>query len=109
MGFHEKRIRHQAGKDQGAVADFSGVVTEARAVCGLQMKCGGASSSDGVGGCWGSPLGGGIPPGGAGLDGEPLLSLKLDPSGLFHPRCRQEARATEESNVLACSTNLLRW
>ena len=53
----------EQGRTRGAVADFSGPVMEAQAVHSLQMKCGGASSSDGVGGCWGSPLGGGVPQG----------------------------------------------
>lgn len=63
MGFHENSLGHRAWKDQGVEADFLGAMTEARAVRSLQTKCAGASRSDGVGGCWGSPLGGGVPQG----------------------------------------------
>lgn len=77
MGFHEKSPGHRAGKDpgagkdQGVAADFLGAVTEARAVHSHQMKCGGALSSDGMGSCWGSPLGGVVPQGMLGWMGSP--------------------------------------
>ena len=66
------------------MADFSGAVTEARAVRTLQTKYGGASRSDVVRGSWEAPLVE-VSPRGCWAGWEPLLSLRLDPSGLFHP------------------------
>lgn len=106
MSFHGKSLGHHAGKDQGVAAYVLVALTEARAAFDLQTKCGGALSSD----VWEAAVE--VPSvevfsKGYWAGWEPVLSFRVDPSGLFHPRCQWEAEAAEETDALAPSPTCL--
>lgn len=89
-------------------ADFLGAMTKARAVCGLQTKCGGALSSDGVGGYWRSPLSGSVPQGVLGWMGA-LVVPQAGPIRSSPPKVLAGGWGSWGEQGLGSLTNLLRW